>query len=69
MGGESRHAGSPTGAAGAGWRLCKVVAQAGRDSARIIDHAVVDKILRHLARKEVAKERGPPGAADLGAAS
>ena len=36
----------------------------------IIDHAVVDKILRHLKRKgEAARERGPPGEADLGAAS
>jgi hypothetical protein len=36
----------------------------------IIDHAVVDKILRHLKRKrEAARERGPPGDVDLEAAS
>jgi hypothetical protein len=35
----------------------------------IIDHAVVDKILSHLHRKEVERERGPPQAADLEAAS
>jgi hypothetical protein len=36
----------------------------------IIDHAVVDKILRHLERKgEVARERGPPAEVDLEAAS
>jgi hypothetical protein len=38
--------------------------------ALIIVHAVVDKILRHLKRREEAgRERGPPHAADLEAAS
>jgi hypothetical protein len=35
----------------------------------IIDHGVVDKILRHLDRKQAGRERGPPGAPDLQAAS
>jgi hypothetical protein len=35
----------------------------------IIDHAVVDKILRHLQRKEAERERGPPECAGLEAAS
>jgi len=35
----------------------------------IIDHQVVDKILRHLVAKEDHQERGPPGWADLAAVS
>lgn len=35
----------------------------------IIDHQVIDKILRHLRAKEDHRERGPPGWADLQAAS
>ena len=35
----------------------------------IIDHAVIDKILRHLERKEAERERAPPGAAGFKAAS
>ena len=35
----------------------------------IIDHGVVDKILRHLERKEIERERGPPEPSDLEAAS
>ncbi len=35
----------------------------------IIDPGVVDKILRHLERKEADRQRGPPGAPDLEAAS
>ena len=31
----------------------------------IIDHAVVDKILRHLERRGVERERGPPDSAGL----
>jgi hypothetical protein len=35
----------------------------------ILDHAVVGTILRHLERKHADRERGPPGWADLEAAS
>jgi len=35
----------------------------------IVDHEVVDKILRDLRRKELERGRAPPGAADLEAAS
>ena len=35
----------------------------------IIDHAVVDKILRHLRGKEAERERGPPECSGLEAAS
>jgi hypothetical protein len=35
----------------------------------IIDHQVVDKILRHLRARETHRERGPPGWTDLEAAS
>jgi hypothetical protein len=35
----------------------------------IIDPAVVDKILRHLERKDTERERGPPGSVELEAAS
>ena len=35
----------------------------------ILDHEVVDKILRHLERSDVASERGPPGSLGLEAAS
>ena len=35
----------------------------------IIDHAVVDKILRHLRRAKTARERGPPQSAGLSAVS
>ena len=31
----------------------------------IIDHEVVDKILGHLERREVERERGPPDSAGL----
>jgi hypothetical protein len=35
----------------------------------IIDHAVVDKILRHLTRRdEEGRGRGPPGRSELAAA-
>jgi len=36
----------------------------------IIDHQVVDKILRHLKRRgEGERERGPPGRSELAAVS
>jgi hypothetical protein len=35
----------------------------------IIDHDVVDAILRHLAKAEARSPRGPPGAPPLSAAS
>jgi len=35
----------------------------------IIDHDVVDAILRHLAKAEAQSPRGPPSAAALSAAS
>jgi hypothetical protein len=35
----------------------------------IIDHDVVDAILRHLAKAEAQSSRGPPGALPLSAAS
>jgi hypothetical protein len=36
----------------------------------IIDHAVVDKILRHIKRRdEEGRGRGPPGRPELAAAS
>jgi hypothetical protein len=35
----------------------------------IIDHDVVDAILRHLAKAEARSPRGPPGAAPLSATS
>ena len=35
----------------------------------IIDHAVVDKILRQLKRTEGERERGPPGRSELAAVS
>jgi hypothetical protein len=35
----------------------------------IIDHNVVDAILRHLVKAEARSPRGPPGAAPLSAAS
>lgn len=30
----------------------------------ILDHQVIDTILRHLARKEAERDRAPPGCAD-----
>ncbi len=33
----------------------------------IVDHQVIDKILRHLAEKGSHRERGPPHDADLAA--
>jgi hypothetical protein len=35
----------------------------------IVDHDVVDAILRHLAKVEARSPRGPPGTAALSAAS
>jgi len=35
----------------------------------IIDHAVIDTILYHLARKEARRDRDPPAGADLPIAS
>jgi hypothetical protein len=40
-----------------------------RTIALILDHAVVDTILRHLERKQADPERGPPRRSDLKAAS
>jgi hypothetical protein len=40
-----------------------------RSVAFIVDHEVIDPILRHLARKEARRDSDPPAGADLPIAS
>jgi hypothetical protein len=49
--------------------LCPSCGAEMRIIAFIIDHDVVDAILRHLAKAEAQSSRGPPGALPLSAAS
>ena len=50
--------------------LCPSCGSEMKVIAFIIDHAVVDKILRHLKRRaEKGKQRGPPGRSELAAVS
>ncbi len=49
--------------------LCRNCGAEMRIIAFIIDHDVVDAVLRHLAKAEARSPRGPPGTAALSAAS
>ena len=49
--------------------MCRNCGAEMRIIAFIIDHGVVDAVLRHLAKAEARSPRGPPGTAALSAVS